>query len=45
MTSQKSQFGPVVAQVINESEKDLPPKIIALFGKISTILKIEEAEA
>ena len=45
MTSQKSQFGPVVAQAINESEKDLPPKVIALFGKISTILEIEEAEA
>ena len=45
MTSQKSQFGPVVAQAINESEKDLPPKTIALFGKISAILEIEEAEA
>ncbi len=45
MTSQKSQFGPVVAQAINESEKDLPPTIIALFGKISAILEIEEAEA
>ena len=45
MTSQKAQFGPVIAQAIDESEKDLPPKVIALFGKISTILKIEEAEA
>ncbi|MCD6366000.1 MAG: AAA family ATPase [Bacteroidales bacterium] len=44
MTSQKAQFGPVIAQAINESEKALPPKVIALFGKISTILKIEAAE-
>lgn len=45
MTSQKAQFGPVIAQAIDESEKDLPPKVIALFGKISAILKMEEAEA
>ncbi len=41
----KTQFGPAIAEQIIQSEKDLPPKVIALFGKISTILKIEEAKA
>jgi len=43
MTSHKTQFGPAIAEQIIQSEKDLPPKVISLFGKISTILKIEEA--
>lgn len=41
----KAQYGPAIAEQIIQSEKDLPPKVIALFGKISTILKIEGAEA
>jgi len=45
MISQKTQFGPAIAEQIIKSEKDLPPKVIALFGKISAILKIEEAKA
>ena len=45
ITGSKTQYGPAIAEQIIQSEKDLPPKVIALFGKISTILKIEEAEA
>ncbi len=41
MTSQKTQFGPAIAEQIIKSDKGLPAKVIALFGKISTILKIE----
>lgn len=41
----KTQFGPAIAEQIIQSEKDLPPKVITLFGKISTILKMEGAEA
>ncbi len=41
----KTQYGPAIAEQIIQSEKDLPPKVIALFGKIATILKMEEAEA
>ena len=44
ITGRKAQYGPAIAEQIIQSEKDLPPKVIALFGKISTILKIEEAE-
>ncbi|MEA2077019.1 MAG: AAA family ATPase [Candidatus Marinimicrobia bacterium] len=44
ITHRKTQYGPAIAEQIIQSEKDLPPKVIALFGKISTILKIEEAE-
>ena len=45
ITGSKTQYGPAIAEQIIHSEKDLPPKIIALFGKISAILKMEEAEA
>ncbi len=45
ITGSKTQYGPAITEQIIQSEKDLPPKVIALFGKISTILKIEEAEA
>lgn len=41
----KTQYGPAIAEQIVKSGKDLPAKVIDLFGKISTILKIEEAEA
>ncbi len=42
ITGSKAQYGPAIAEQIIQSEKNLPPKVIALFGKISTILKIEE---
>ncbi|WP_299978888.1 AAA family ATPase [Desulfobacula sp.] len=45
ITGRKAQYGPAIAEQIIQSEKDLPPKVIALFNKISAILKIEEAEA
>lgn len=44
ITGSKTKYGPAIAEQIIQSKKDLPPKVIALFGKISTILKIEEAE-
>jgi len=44
ITGRKTQYSPAIAEQIIQSEKDLPPKVIALFGKISTILKIEEEE-
>ncbi|NOZ84038.1 MAG: AAA family ATPase, partial [Epsilonproteobacteria bacterium] len=44
-TGSKTQYGPAIAEQIIQSEKDLPPKVMALFDKISAILKMEEAEA
>ncbi|MCP4552267.1 MAG: AAA family ATPase [Bacteroidetes bacterium] len=41
LTGSKTQFGPAVAYIINESSKDLPSKIIKLFDKIKTSLNIE----
>lgn len=41
MTSQKTHFWPVVADTINDSGKDLPPKITELFDEIKTTLNIE----
>lgn len=43
MTSQKTQFGPVIAEEIINSGKALPPKIIELFDKINTALSSKEA--
>ncbi|MFH1096889.1 MAG: AAA family ATPase [Candidatus Desantisbacteria bacterium] len=34
----KTQFGPVIAEVIIESGKELPPKIIELFEKIEVLM-------
>ena len=45
ITGSKTQYGPAIAEQIIQSKKDLPPKVIALFGKISAILKMEVAEA
>ena len=42
MTSQKTQFGPVIAEQLIKSNKGLPTKIICLFDKVSAILNIEE---
>jgi putative ATP-dependent endonuclease of OLD family len=45
ITGSKTQYGPAIAKQIIQSGKDLPPKVIDLFGKIAAILKMEEAEA
>lgn len=39
MISQKTQFGPVIAEAIIESNKALPPKITELFEKIKSLLE------
>lgn len=44
ITGCKTQYGPAVAEQIIQSEKQLPPKIIALFTKIAAIFKMEEGE-
>lgn len=41
MTSQKTKFGPIIAEVIVNSGKELPTKIIDLFTKVATELNIE----
>lgn len=38
ITGSKTKFGPAVAEKIVDSDKDLPPKVLALFEKISNIL-------
>ncbi len=45
ITSKKTQFAPVIAEQIIESDKELSPKLIELFDKISVILKLKEEEA
>ena len=42
ITGSKTQFGPEIAEQIVNSEKDLPPKIIDLFAKITEILEPKE---
>jgi len=42
MAAQKAPFAPVIAEQIIKSKKDLPPKILALFNKVKSILKITE---
>ena len=44
ITGSKTQYGPAIAEQIIQSGKDLPPKVIVLFEKISAILKMEGAE-
>ena len=44
MTSQKTQFGPVIAETIIESEKQLPPKVTDLFNKITISLQRRNAD-
>ena len=39
ITCSKTQYGPAIAEQIIKSEKNLPPKVITLFNKISVILK------
>lgn len=43
ITNEKTKYGPAVAERIIEGEKDLPPKVIALFEKIKSILNLEAA--
>ncbi|ABE51714.1 AAA family ATPase [Methanococcoides burtonii] len=38
----KTQYGPVIAEKIIQTDKDLPPKVINLFRKIDAILKRKE---
>jgi len=45
ITNSKTQFGPAIAEQIIKSEKDLPPKVVDLFTKIKSTLKIEEVES
>ncbi len=45
ITGSKTQYGPAIAEQIMQSKKDLPLKIIAIFDKISAILKMVEAKA
>ena len=42
MTSQKTQFAPIIAEEIINSGKALPPKVIELFEIIKTILPSKE---
>ena len=42
MASQKTKFGPVIAEQIIQSDKSLPPKVIELFKKITVILQMQE---
>lgn len=42
ITGDKTQFGPLIAEEIINSGKSLPPKIIKLFEKITTILTSKE---
>lgn len=39
MISQKTQFGPVIAETIIEKKKPLPPKVTELFEKIKSLLE------
>ena len=41
ITANKTQYSPVIAEQIVKSNKDLPPKAIDLFSKISAILKMQ----
>ncbi len=43
ITGDKTQFGPLIAEEIINSGKPLPPKIIDIFEKITTILTSKEA--
>ncbi|MDD5276885.1 MAG: AAA family ATPase [Methylovulum sp.] len=45
MTSQKAQFGPLIAEVIVNSGKPLPTKIIELFEKIASLLNNTETRS
>jgi len=44
ITEDKTKYGPAIAEQIIKSDKDLPPKVIDLFGKIAAILKMQEVK-
>lgn len=44
MTTQKTQFGPVIAETIIESQKALPPKVKELFEMIKSFLERRDAD-
>lgn len=44
MISQKTQFGPVIAEAIIESQKALPPKVTELLEKIKSLLERRDAD-
>ncbi|MEK7744733.1 MAG: hypothetical protein AAB578_10140, partial [Elusimicrobiota bacterium] len=44
MISQKTQFGPVIAEAIIESNKTLPPKVTELFEKIKSLLEKRDVD-
>jgi len=41
MTSQKTKFGPIIAETINDSKKPLPLKVLELFDNIAEAFDIE----
>ena len=43
MISQKTQFGPVIAEAIIKSKKPLPPKVQDMFEKIKSLLERRQA--
>ncbi len=43
ITKKKTQYGPAIAEQIVSSGKELPPKVVELFNRISAILQLEEA--
>ncbi len=45
ITSNKTQYGPAIADQIISSGKPLPPKVAELFSRISAILQLDEVEA
>lgn len=42
ITRDKTKYGPAIAEQIIQSDKNLPPKVIELFHKITTILSGEK---
>jgi len=44
ITGSKTQFGPLIADQIIQSDKGLPPKILELFNKLASVLNIQEAK-
>jgi putative ATP-dependent endonuclease of OLD family len=44
ITDKKTQYSPVIAEQIIQSDKGLPPKVIDLFSKISAVLKMQEVK-
>ena len=45
ITNDKTQYSPAIAEQIIQSNKDLSPKLIELFDKITAVLGMQEEEA